>query len=468
MSRIRNRLTSVNEPNASGKSTYMPSGAKKAPTSHAKKAPTCHHEKAPAYYCTIGVLGVVLVVELVSLLRSQGQQEWTTPVRCSGLMALLNWICTHGSKPCRASAALGAQYVSPIKRRKRTGTIPAPLNVLCGIGIIEETQAAVCCHVKVSREYKLTADYADKIRKIPVALPPLIRRKLETADARMELRLNQRHPFREQLLADLCKLGLAPKARPIIAEMHRRKRGGSGMQNIVAAIDAKKHAVKVDKLGTAFTTISSLPRELKPLLTIDGKRAVSCDISHTHHCFLPRLLSDRMEHAAKEKPDRDPGAMRAEHQRLVDALSGPDYYRQWCKDKTDDAERQVKKGLINALLNMPNSRCTGNGFYQRMKREFPLTFGIVEAIKQDDHRNLSKQLQRFTSTAINGALCVLQAEGIAAIPQTDAILCKTSDQDRVRQVIGQWMLKESTGVWCKVNGVSTAPAPPKPRRKTKQ
>ena len=276
--------------------------------------------------------------------------------------------------------------------------------MLCDIGIIEETQAAVCCHVRVSREYKLAVAYAGEIRKIAIALPPLIRRKLETADARMELRLNQRHPFREQLLADLCKLGLVPKARPIIADMLHEKRGGGGLAKIIRAIDTKKHFVTVNTLGTIRTSISDIPRELKGLLTIGGNRAASCDISHTHHCFLPRLLSDRMEHLAREHPGRDLKAMREEHRQLVDLLNGADYYRHWCKDKTDDAERQGKKGLINALLNMPNSKCTGNGFYQWMRRTFPISYGIVEAIKRDDHRSLSKQLQRFTSTAINGAL----------------------------------------------------------------
>ena len=454
---IERRSSSVNGAGSLQKSTYMPSGAKKAPVCHPKKAPTRHREKAPSYYSTSGVIAVVGVVELVSLLSSNGQQEWTTRVRCSGLMALLNWICsTHGPKPFRASADLAAQYVSPLKRRKFTRTIPAAFNVLCRIGIIEKTQSAVFCHVHASTEYKLTADYADKIRKMDVPLPPFIRHKLETADTRRETRLNQRHPFRELLLADLCKVGLAPDARAIIAEMLHEERGGGGLAKIIRAIDTKKPFVTVNTLGTIRTSISDIPRELKPHLTIDGKQAVSCDVSHTHHCFLPRLLSDRIKHIAREEPRRDLKAMREEHQRLVLILSGPDYYRHWCKDKTDDAERDAKKGLINALLNMPNNKCTANRFYQWMRRTFPIIYGIVESIKRDDHRNLSKQLQRFTSSAINGALCELQAEGVAAIPQTDALLCKAIHQERVREVIGQWMFKESSGVRCKVNGILAA------------
>ena len=104
---------------------------------------------------------------------------------------------------------------------------------------------------------------------------------------------------------------------------------------------------------------------------------------------------------------------------------------------------------------MPNRKIVENGFYQWMKGTFPTTFSTIEAIKRADHRNLSKQLQRFTSNAINGALCQCQREGIASIPQTDAIICKQSDQERVREIIGKHVFRESSGVRCKVNGILT-------------
>lgn len=384
-----------------------------------------------------------------------GQVEWFG-VRAYGLLILLSWFCRNGSKPRPVSAALARQYVSPIKRAKHRGTILEPLPLLCHIGMIEKTAEAVFAHVKVSAKYQLAPDLAGQVHEFTELVPPNIARKLKTAEERKEKRLSAKHKFRDQLMVDLGRLGLAQDARAIIAELHRTNKG---LLNIVGAIDTKMHQeIKVDERGTIGTTISSLPRAVKPFLTIDGKATVSCDVSHMHHCFLPRLLSDRIAYTRATHPERNLDAMQAELKRLVAALSGADYYRQWCQDPTDDHERKAKKGLINCILNMPNHKIVENGFYQWMKSTYPNTFGIVESIKRKDHCNVSKQLQRFTSNAINAALCQCQREGIAAIPQTDAIICKHPDQDRVREIIGKYVFRESSGVRCKVNGILTNPA----------
>ena len=457
MSTLQDKRGSVNGSEPDQKSTCKTGTPEKAPARHAQKAPTRHEEKAPTYYLTSALVGVVGVGELESLLASKDQAAWTG-ARLSGLLILLNWLCKQGKPPFAVSAALAHQYVSPLKGKHTTATIREPLAVLCHIGIIEKTADAVVCHVKTSARYRLAPAYAAKVRELRVPLPPLMRRKLEAADIRREQRLNRKFPFRQSALADLGKVSLAPEAREIIAVMLRGTKN-SALLGIIGAIDTKKHSITVDERGTIRTSISSLPRELKPLLQIDGEPAANCDVSHTHHCFLPRLLADRIAWKHREHPTGDLRHLEAEREQLVELLSGPDFYRTWCEDQADDDERKHKKGLINALLNMPNSKIAENGFYKRMRRKLPLTYRIVESIKRDDHRNLSKQLQRFTSNAINGALTQLQAERIAAIPHTDAILCRPCHRERVCQVIGEWILKESRGVRCKVDGISFTPEP---------
>lgn len=442
--------------NSAAKSTHKTGLPEKAPTRHAQKAPTRREGKAPTYYCTSLLLGVVGVVELRDLLLTHQQHEWTG-ARMFGLLLLLSLICKHGTQPFPLPADLADQYVTPIKRRKSPDTIQEPLAVLCRIGIIEKDSDAVVSYVTVSAKYRLSARYAGRIQKFDVPLPPKMSSKLEQAEPRRESRLNRKYPFRRSLLADLALVGLSPEARGKIAELLRLNRGGGGLKGIIGAIDERRHTVTVNQLGTIRTSLSDLPRELKPHLTIDGEAAVCCDTSHAHHCFLPRLIADRIAWKHREHPNCDLQYLEAERARLIERLSGPDYYGSWCKEPTDREERERKKALINRLLNMPNSECTGNGFYQWIRRTFPLTYGIIEDIKRDDHRNLSKQLQRFTSNAINGALTQLQSEGIIAIPQTDAILCRQRDQDRVRLVIGAWVFRESTGVRCKVNGAHVTP-----------
>lgn len=456
MSTLGEKPDGVNGGSGGIKSTRKTGEGEKAPVRQGEKAPVRQKKKAPSYYKTSALSSVVSGDVLESLLYSKGQDEWCSPTRLCGLLLLLSWICKQGGKVFALSGEAAEQYISSLKRRKTKRTIQEPLGVLCAVGIIQVVAKAVCCHVRVSTKYELAPEYVGKVRQFDVPLPRKLHSKLTQADSRREQRLNKKDRFREPLLADLARLELAPEARPVIARLYARGSGGSGLQGIVGAIDTKRHSVRVDVRGTVHTSISSLPRELKGFVTLDGKPAISCDVSHMHHNFLPRLLADRIAFKHREHPTGDLQHLEAERVRLVERLSSSDYYRSWCKDETDDAERKQKKGLINALLNMPNSKCTANGFYQWMRRTFPLTFGIVEDIKRDDQRNLSKQLQRFTSNAINGALRELQTEGIAAIPQTDAILCQAHHEARVRRAIGEWVFRESTGVRCKVNGVPFA------------
>ena len=92
-----------------------------------------------------------------------------------------------------------------------------------------------------------------------------------------------------------------------------------------------------------------------------------------------------------------------------------------------------------------------------MRTTFPLTFSVCEDLKRKDHRNLSKQLQSYTATAINGALLDTQAKGIAAIPDVDAIICATGHKETVCRLIGQHVYEVSGGVCCKAGGVRYKP-----------
>ena len=138
----------------------------------------------------------------------------------------------------------------------------------------------------------------------------------------------------------------------------------------------------------------------------------------------PALIHDRIRYLRNQWPCAVVSHYEAERARLVQFLSEEDYYRKWCADPTDDGEREQKKVFLNILLHLPNAKCKPNGLYIRMRRTFPLTFGICEDIKRKDHRNLSKSLQYCTAKVINGALLEAQANGIAAIPDVDAIIVR--------------------------------------------
>jgi hypothetical protein len=116
-------------------------------------------------------------------------------------------------------------------------------------------------------------------------------------------------------------------------------------------------------------------------------------------------------------------------------------------DPQNDVERDQKKSLLNILLNKRNENCEQNILYRNIRATFPITFTIIEDIKRNDHRNLSKQLHRFTADAIAAALRELQCEGIAAIPHVDALICQEKNGERVCDVLGRQIF-EATGVCC--------------------
>jgi hypothetical protein len=244
----------------------------------------------------------------------------------------------------------------------------------------------------------------------------------------------------------------------MLARLQKARKGGGGLDKITHAIDTRTHEVKVNQLGTIYTALSNLPRELKPHLTLCGDAVALCDVAHAHHCFLPLLLRNRIDHFKRQDSAANVSALEIESKQLIQRLNEGDYYRSWCVLASDDNERAKIKKLATQLLNMPTTQGSRIPLYRRMAGAFPRTFQIIEAIKRDDHRNLSKQLQRFTSTAINGALEQLQREGITVIPDTDALICRKKDQSRVCEAIGHHIFAVTDGVRCKVGGMRYAVA----------
>ena len=398
--------------------------------------------------------------ELRLNLETAGQVEWCTRVRLRGLLLLVDFaIRTHSPQGYSIPADLAHGYVSAIRRPKRSHTIREPLAVLVRVGILKRVRRATNgWHLKLPAAYALGEDYVKRRLKLDVGLPPYLSKKRLSALDRLEHRLNRRYPFRATLLNDLGKLCFSPDSRGLIADLLREKNLTPAVVRALQAVDGAVHWVRVSPRGQITTSVAGCPKMLKAQLLIDGEPAVSCDVSHAHHCFLPALIRDRIGYLRKHSPRAFLGHYEAELRRLVEYLSEGDYYRKWCVDPADDAEREEKKGLVNVLLNLPNAKCEANGLYRRMHAAFPLTFRVCEDIKRQDHRNISKSLQYYTGEAINGALVTAQAQGIAAIPDVDALICQVSHKEVVCALIGQHVYDISHGVCCKVGGIRYQPA----------
>jgi hypothetical protein len=404
----------------------------------------------------VRLIAVIREAELGGLLKVHDEPDWSSRVRLRGLMLLIDYLCRNlKNGSISISADLAHQFVSKLRNRSRDDVSTEPLLLLCRIGILERIRPAVFAHLKTSAGYRFANRYRNK-RRVDVILTPLLARKRELASQRREHRLSRRYPFRGQLLRDLQAVSFAPQARAIIAKEIIGK-GFNNLNRIIAAIDGHDHSVRVSERGQVTTTISSCPKELQPHLLLNSEPIVSCDISHAHWNFLPLILANRLrrvsQEAGREKYIIDGWR---EHGRLIALLSERDFYSSWCLDPTKDTERGEKKAVLNIVLNKRNNDCRQNRLYRRIAAEFPITLAVIEDIKRNDHRNLSKQLHRFTADAIAGALLEVQRKEIAAIPHVDALICRKKDRSRVCEAIGRQIF-QATGVFCTVGGIRYSP-----------
>ena len=398
--------------------------------------------------------------ELRRILVRAGQIEWCTRVRLRGLLLLVDFaIRNHSLHGYSIPADLAHGYVSAIRRPKLSHTMREPLAVLCHVQVIRRVRCAMnSWHVKLPASYALGGEYVKRRPDLQVALPPYLSRKRLSAFARREERLNRRYPFRARLVSDLRSLSFSVNSRATIADLLRDPNLAPSTMRALEAVDGVAHWVRVSPRGQITTSVSGCPRTLKAFLLLEGKPVVFCDISHAHHCFLPALLGGRIDHLReKHFSAANIGHYEAELKRLVEFLGDGDYYSKWCRDTEDPVERGEKKLLLTMILNWPNAKCEGNGLYQRMRRAFPLTFRVCEDIKRQDHRNISKALQYYTAEAINGALLAAQTQGIAAVPDVDAIVCSSRHKEKVCGLVGAEVYQLTQGVRCKVAGIRYDP-----------
>ncbi len=257
--------------------------------------------------------------------------------------------------------------------------------------------------------------------------------------------------------------------------MHLMVAKAAATKQVVEAIDCRKHSVAFDKVGQVTTTISSLPRELKSDLLLEGEEAIFADLSHAHHCFLPRIVDTRIEYHRKNAlraPSLTSGdafvmlfvawkvqlgtvaELEIERLRLVEFLNTGDYYS---KLATNGEDRDSVKKLANTVLNLTNEKAARIPLYRSMKGNFPATFAIVEDLKRKDHRNISNPLRHYTAKSVEGALLQLQSMDIPAVPQTDALLCQRRHREVVCRIFGAAVFKVSQGVNCRIDGIRNRP-----------
>ena len=454
-----------------------PENAKKHPHGANFSAPSENAKKHPHISYHAATRGGVVVMdgnggEKAQTLREKlivaGQSPWTTPTRLSCISLILSHIesALRKSKDIKArgipfSNRMAHQFCSKLRTAPQ-GVAREPLAALVKAGLIEQSSPAkVNSFAKHSARYRLTPE-GRRIQAI-LKTSPLAKgaqRKRDTAPERLAAGLNRRWPFRAQLLRDLASVTLAPLqvAQETATELLKDKGARASTKAVLHVLSTREHTARVQPCGQITTSLSSCPRKLKPHLCIDGEPAVLCDISSAHWMFLPRLASNRIDYCRQRGDDEGTLApLKGELERLIELCSSGSFYESTLPGTATAADIKSRKKLMNILLNSPRSKSEINCVWRSLRRQFPLCVSMIDSIKRDDHRNISRQLQHFTAAAINAALIEMQAEGLPAIPDVDCLIVRRTDHAAACAAIGRAMFTETRGVRVKVGGIHYSP-----------
>ncbi len=435
-------------------------------------------QKAPTYIlpcsvvpsaCEHGLGSNSIRREIKTALEKSGQTLWTTRPRISGLMALINHIAScqklgqgkaSDGVPC--SNRLARDYVSKL-RTAPAGVAREPLAALIRAGILEiTTPAKLNAFSKASACYRIAQAYhRRKFTAVDDETTSCIKRKLEQSQARLENGLNRSWPFHAQLLRDLAAVTVAStqEAKETVDALVKGKDTKPCTTAILTAIVTRQHTVKVKPSGLIVTSLISCPRLLKPHLLIEGEPITLCDISSAHWMFLPRLVSNRIEYCRRRGDDENGlASLKIELGRLIELCSSGSFYQSTLPSTCTADDIKRRKKLLNVLLNSPCTKAAKNCVWQSLRRQFPLCIGIIDSIKRDEHRAISKQLQHFTANAVTAALLEMQAKGLPAIPDTDCLIVRERDREAACLAIGAAMHTETCGVCVTAGGIRYVPA----------
>jgi len=395
--------------------------------------------KAPSYYLPQRILGVMGENEIKDLIASKKQTEWTSKKRIAGVLLILDYFARKGGA-VSMSSELSRQYVSTFKRAKNPATIRQPLALLVHLGLIEITQKAIATpHRKASARYRLNPAYG-KPRPIQTSITRQQVEKMATAAQRQETRLNRRHRTREGIAATLSTIGISSAGNELALMMLTGGEKAQGIGKFLKPLNEPSlRKIKIDPSGTIHHFVKNCPRELKPHLLLDGKPSVIVDMKAAHLVCLLCVARDRIKWMGDN--GRNAADLEGELARYKATLESGDIY----EELGGAADRKKFKKTLLSSLNMATSKAIHLPPYQRLKASFPRIVGIIQDIKQNDHRALSKQLQHFTAKIIEAATHEAQCMEIATLPDTDAMIVPKQFETLARTLLNN-AIHEVTGL----------------------
>ena len=180
-----------------------------------------------------------------------------------------------------------------------------------------------------------------------------------------------------------------------------------------------------DNSGRLFSNITSLPKDLRKHLLIEGEETVEIDIRNSQPFFALALYPSESEERNRYKDLVQSGLF---YEKINNCLKKPILLND------DNARGRLKKRVFKEIFFGHVSE--KYSLWIAFKRMFPELATIIETMKAGHHNQFAIHLQKTEATAIiSGVLQEAGRRNLPILTVHDSVICRAKDAHEVEKVM---------------------------------
>ena len=306
---------------------------------------------------------------------------------------------------------LKSSYLQSMIGAKHT---KASLQYLIGAGIIESDRHFIIGHKSIG--YRIAPAHRNKVRPWPLPEGKLKQKMLSIRQEKQKAK--QLHQSVHKYLKEcLHRVTLAPSFGDYLNNFT-----GNPYNTRLILHDRLYNAPFFNlsaKAGRFYSAVTCMPKDMRPMLLIDGEETTEIDLGSSQLYFALNLYPQY----SKER-QRYHKALQDGIYELINKLS----------EEPLENRKAYKNDCIKQILYYKKS--VGK-FWIAFKNEFPELAALITSYKKlHGNTGLAYLLQKYESdTVILDACAKLMREGIPVATVHDSILCKKSDSEFVAKTL---------------------------------
>lgn len=290
----------------------------------------------------------------------------------------------------------------------------ASLHYLLDAGIIESDRHFIIGHKSIG--YRIAPAHRNKVRPWPLPEGKLKQKMLSIRQEKQAAKqLHQSvHKYLKQCL---YRVTLAPSFE------HYLNNFTGEPYNIRQIFYNLLHSAPFfslsAKAGRFYSAVTCMPKDMRPMLLIDGEETTEIDLGSSQPYFALSLYPEHSKERQRYYKALQGGIYELINQRCIRPYKNRDYYKTICIAQI--FYKEVSEGI----------------FWDAFKKEFPEMAGLITSFKKlHSNTDLAYLLQKAESDAVILDACEkLMRAGIPVATVHDSILCKKSDSEFVAKAL---------------------------------